>query len=146
MNPGSRSLPRCLVAGLTWAATVSGFCATAPDPGPTTDTPPLVLPKFTVNDLRELLPPESWRYARVPGLEILSQASDRETQKLLRDFQIFNEALDVVWPALKGSHPTPLSLIVCGAGKFAAFIPAATARCLRLHHPARGHGAVRHCP
>jgi hypothetical protein len=83
--------------------------------------PPLELPKLTVTDQRKLLSPESWRYAKVPGLEILSGAGDRETQKLLRDFQLFNEAIDVVWPALKRDRSVPLELILCGPGKFDRF-------------------------
>src|SRR4051794_20543804 len=59
--------------------------------GPAVAEPLLELPKLTVTDVRRLPPPEPWRYAQIPGFEILSAASDRETQKLLRDFQLFNE-------------------------------------------------------
>ena len=48
--------------------------------------PVVELPKFVVTDSRELPPPESWRYATMPGFEILSNASDKATQRLLRDF------------------------------------------------------------
>jgi hypothetical protein len=92
--------------------------------GPVTTEPLLELPKMTVTELRSLPPPEAWRYAQVPGLEILSAASDRETQKLLRDFQLFNEAITVVWPGLKAHRSVPISLILCGTGqKFNAFVP-----------------------
>jgi hypothetical protein len=86
--------------------------------------PPLELPTLTVTDLRSLPPPEAWRYAQLPGLEILTAVSDRETQKMLRDFQLFNDAIGVVWPGLKAHQPVPMSLLLCGAGKqFAGFVP-----------------------
>ena len=85
---------------------------------------PISLPTFTVTDSRELPPPESWRHAQIPNFEILTNASDRETQRLLRDFQQFNQAIGVVWPALIGRSPTPTTLILCGrGGKFDAFVP-----------------------
>lgn len=85
---------------------------------------PITLPAYTVTDSRELPPPEAWRHAKIPNFEILSNASDRETQRLLRDFQQFNEAIGVVWPALIGRSPTPTTLILCGrGGKFEAFVP-----------------------
>jgi len=88
--------------------------------------PPLELAKITVTDHRELPPPEAWRYARIPGFEILSAAPDRETQKLLRDFQLFRLAIGVVWPALQAHPPVPVSIILCGTGpQFDAFRPAA---------------------
>jgi len=82
------------------------------------------LPKFVVTDSRELPPPESWRYATIPGFEILTNASDKATQRLVRDFEMFRQALGYVWPV-----PTRLSqntsLILTGrGGKFDAFIPA----------------------
>jgi hypothetical protein len=92
---------------------------------PVANEPALELPKVTVTDHRPLPPPESWRYAQIPGIEILSGASDRETQKLLRDFQLFKEAIVVVWPGLKNRRPLPMTLILCGGGKnFVSFLPA----------------------
>ena len=42
----------------------------------------------------------------------------------MRDFQQFNQAIGVVWPALIGRSPTPTTLILCGrGGKFDAFVP-----------------------
>lgn len=94
----------------------------AADPAPVAAT--IELPKLVVNDQRPLLPPESWRYARVPGLEILSGASERDTQKLLRDFRLFNDAVTVVWPAAKSRPLPPLTLVLCETGaQFAAFAP-----------------------
>lgn len=91
---------------------------------PVTTGPLLELPKMTVTEIRDLPAPETWRYAQLPGLEILSAAPDRETQKLLRDFQLFTDAITVVWPALKAHRSVPMSLILCGTEqKFNAFVP-----------------------
>jgi len=91
---------------------------------PVATGPLLELPKMTVTEMRNLPAPEAWRYSQVPGLEILSAVSDRETQKLLRDFQLFNDAITVVWPALKAHRSVPMSLILCGTGqKFDSFVP-----------------------
>lgn len=83
------------------------------------------LPKFVVTDSRELPPPESWRYAELPGFEILTNGSERETRKLLWDFQLFNIAIGVVWPDIQPPRTVPIALIICGkGGKFGAFLPA----------------------
>ena len=71
---------------------------------PTPADPIVELPKFVVTDSRELPPPESWRYATIPGFEILTNASDRATQRLLRDFGMFRQALGHVWPSRSGSR------------------------------------------
>ncbi len=85
--------------------------------------PIIELPKFIVSDTRELPPPESWRYGNIAGFEVLSNASDRATQRLLRDFDMFRQALGHVWPIrTRVSHST--ALIICGKrGKFDAFVP-----------------------
>lgn len=81
------------------------------------------LPKFVVTDSRELPPPETWRYATVPGFEVLSNASVRGTQRLLRDFDMFRQALGHVWP-MPSRISQPTALIICGKGaKFDKFIP-----------------------
>lgn len=90
---------------------------------PATPEPVVELPKFVVTDNRELPPPEQWRYATIPGFEILSNASDKATQRLLRDFDMFRQALGHVWPQ-PARHPQTTSLILCGKrNKFDAFIP-----------------------
>lgn len=106
-----------------FSSVVSGLISSFAAPTPPASEPALELPKITVTDHRPLPPPESWRYAKIPGIEILSGASDRETQKLLRDFQLFNTAIGVVWPALKTHRPLPMTFILCGPGKFDAFKP-----------------------
>jgi hypothetical protein len=86
--------------------------------------PIVELPKVVVTDSRELPPPESWRYAEIPGFEILSNASDKATQSLIRDFRGFSFAIDVVWPGLQPQNSPTISLIICGrGGKFDVFVP-----------------------
>ncbi len=90
---------------------------------PAAADPVVELPKFVVTDSRELPPPEQWRHATTPGFEILSNASDKATQRLLRDFDMFRQALGHVWPQ-PARHPQTTSLILCGKrNKFDAFIP-----------------------
>ena len=103
---------------------VGGVGLRAQDATAAKDDPVVALPAYTVTDARDLPPPESWRHADIPGFEILSNASDRETKRLIRDFQLFNQAIGVVWPALVGRSPTPVTIILCGrGGKFDAFVP-----------------------
>ncbi|MEO7412359.1 MAG: hypothetical protein ABIZ81_03295, partial [Opitutaceae bacterium] len=86
--------------------------------------PIIELPRVVVTDSRDLPPPERWRYAEIPGFEVLTNASDRDTQKLIQDFQSFNFAVDVVWRGLQQKTGEPISLIICGrGGKFDAFAP-----------------------
>jgi hypothetical protein len=85
--------------------------------------PVVELPKFVVTDTRELPPPEAWRYAEIPGFEILTNASDKATRRLIKDFEQFKEALALVWP-IPNQSGVPTSLILCGrGGKFDAFVP-----------------------
>ncbi|MCX6954538.1 MAG: hypothetical protein NTV51_20485 [Verrucomicrobia bacterium] len=97
----------------------------AQDPAAAAATGPVVeLPKFVVTDSRELPQPEAWRYGEIPGFEILTNASDRTTKRLIKDFDMFREALSLVWPVPNRSG-VPTSLILCGkGGKFDAFVPA----------------------
>ncbi len=81
------------------------------------------LPKFVVTDSRELAPPEQWRYGTMPGFEVLSNASVKGTQRLLRDFDMFRQALSLIWP-MPQRISQPTALIICGKGaKFDKFIP-----------------------
>lgn len=91
------------------------------------ETPPpgqvVELPKFVVQDSRELPPPESWKYATMPGFEVLTNASDKATQRLVKDFDEFRQALSIVWPIEQQISQTT-SLILSGKGaKFDAFTP-----------------------
>src|SRR5262245_64494329 len=112
-----------LTVGLVaFASVLAGGRLLAQEP-PATIDPVIELPKFIVTDSRELPPPESWRYATIPGFEILTNASDRATQRLLRDFGMFRQALGHVWPIPQRlSQSTSLS--ICGKGKkYDAFVP-----------------------
>ena len=95
-------VPAVLLASAAWTASAQDA------PGPVVE-----LPKFVVTDNRELPPPEQWRHATIPGFEILSNASDKATQRLLRDFDMFRQALGHVWPQ-PDRHPHTTSLILCG--------------------------------
>jgi hypothetical protein len=84
------------------------------------------LPKFEVTDSRLLPPPESWHYAEIPGFEILSRISERETKRFLRDFLLLQQVIDAIMPGLtRGYTPVPTALILCGGrGKgFDEFLP-----------------------
>lgn len=99
---------------------VVGFAETPP----ATD-PAVVLPPLIVSDTRALPARESWRYTTIPGFEIISSAPEGTTRELLRDFQLFREALAQVWP-LAEPPAQPTLLILCGArGKYDSFLPAA---------------------
>ena len=90
---------------------------------PPANEPVVELPKFVVTDSRELPPPESWRYATIPGFEILSNASEKATQRLVKDFEEFRQALSYVWQVPQQVSQTT-ALIICGKGnKFDAFVP-----------------------
>ena len=118
------SLARRILARVAVLFPLTLTAARAADDAAAAAAGPVVeLPKFVVTDSRELPPPESWRYATMPGFEILSNASDKATQRLQRDFDMFRQALSVVWPLPDRSGP-PTALIICGRGnKFDAFAP-----------------------
>ncbi len=85
--------------------------------------PAVELPKFIVTDTRELPPPESWHYGTIPGFEIISNASESATKRLIRDFEIFRLGLRQAWPVPE-KPGFPVTLIICGRGnKFQAFVP-----------------------
>lgn len=83
------------------------------------------LPKFEVTDSRVLPPPESWRYAEVPGFEVLSGISERETKRFVHDFLLLQEVVAAIMPGLARNHPAvPTALLLCGRGKnFDQFLP-----------------------
>lgn len=85
---------------------------------------PIELSPYTVTDVRELPPPETWQYASVPGFEVLSAASAAKTAHLTRSFQRFCAALEFVWPDVQRRTPEPISFIVCNSARqFALFKP-----------------------
>lgn len=104
-------------AGL-WAQPSGGAShADAPEPA-------IELPTFTVQDSLILPQPEAWRYARIEGFEVLSNSSNRTTQRLVEDFQRFHQALVLAWPVADIASAVPTSLILAGRGnKFDPFVP-----------------------
>jgi hypothetical protein len=117
------------VSTLAWAVLACG-AAGAPTPPaaaalPTADEPPIELPIFEVTDSRVLPPPERWHYAAIPGFEILSNISERETKRFVRDFLLLQEAVTVLMPALTHTEvAVPASLLLCGGGNgFNRFMP-----------------------
>jgi hypothetical protein len=84
------------------------------------------LPKFEVTDSRLLPPQEKWLYAEIPGFEILSRISERESKRFVRDFLLLQSVITEIMPGLlRGQTPVPTLLILCGArGKgFDEFLP-----------------------
>ncbi len=84
------------------------------------------LPKFVVTETMILPPPESWNYAAIPGYEVLSSLSGRETRRFVNDFQLLQQVVEVVWPALlrvQDSAPTMVILSDRGT-EFDSFVPA----------------------
>lgn len=114
-----RHFPMLLLLLLAGLVSLSGRAAEV-----TTEGKTVVLPKITVTDRADLPELESWRYARITGFEVLSNASDRETRQLLADFEKFQQAARLMWPApLK--PVTAATIILCGQqNKFDAFLPA----------------------
>src|SRR5262245_38515135 len=81
------------------------------------------LPQLTVNEDRELPPPEAWLYTQTEGFEVISNGPERETRQLLRDLAMFRVAMDVAWP-VKFKPMPPSSIILCGRrGMFDQFLP-----------------------
>jgi hypothetical protein len=98
----------------------------APAPAPVAAEPALELPKYTVTNQLLLPKPESWRYATIPGFEVLSCASPSATEHFLRDFQTLQLVIDIVWPVLrKASTPVPGTLVLYGGGREADLMDAA---------------------
>ena len=122
MNPSvvpSSAYCRWLAVPILWVAL--GLPRLGGQPAPS--DPVVELPQFLVTDTRELPPPESWRYAQIPGFEILSNASERESLRLIRDFEAFRQALNLIWPVPQRPQ-RPTLLILCGRrNAYDAFAP-----------------------
>jgi tetratricopeptide (TPR) repeat protein len=110
-------LPTSLARGLRLASLcpLLGLAPFATAASADTFGEPLRLPDIAVSSTKELPPPEAWQYTRLEdGTEVLANSSERATRRLLRDFQIFQQALEVVWPLPQTAAPAR-SLILCGA-------------------------------
>jgi hypothetical protein len=108
--------------GLIAFGVASGLVAAERDPAL---GPIIELPKFEVVDSRLLPLPEKWHYAELPGFEVLSNISERETKRFGRDFLLLQEVIEAIMPGLtRGQSPVPTALILCGRGKgMDEFIP-----------------------
>jgi hypothetical protein len=117
-------LPHCFPAAAVLA--VLALAARAQTPAPPAAGGVVELPKFEVTDSRILPPPEPWRYAAIPGFEILSNVSVARTKAFVRDFLLLEDALTVLMPAFgQGDISVPVSLILCGgASGFDRFVAA----------------------
>jgi len=117
---GRRCFRRAAVAA--GAVFVSGFQLRAQEAA---TVAPTELPAFIVEESRDLPPPEAWRYASLPGVEVLSNASARETEVLLQEFEVFRRALAVVWPIGQHDAEPPVALILSARdGRFRDYLPA----------------------
>ena len=96
-----------------------------PAVGRAAEEPTLELPKYTVTTGRELPPPERWHYARIDGFEVLSSSGEGASRKLVRDFNNFAYAVDLVWPGLRSPSGLPAALVICAqSSRFNNFLPA----------------------
>jgi hypothetical protein len=92
----------------------------------------LELPTLTVSEQADLPPVEEWRHTRIAGFEVLSNASEKETKRLLSDFHKFQQAVRLVWPANSQSLVSA-SLVLCGRkNEFDVFLPAGATDANRL--------------
>ena len=125
LHAGLRACGLVAVSGAAWlsAQTAAPALPAAPDPG---GEPPVELPVFEVTDRRVLPPPESWRYAAIPGFEVLSSVSARETTRFVKDFFLLQAAINEIMPGFATADvAVPTSLILTGRGKgFDRFLPA----------------------
>jgi len=113
---------------LAWLFATTAFVAPAflhAAATPVVEGPVVELPKFEVKDSRLLPPPEKWLYAEVPGFEILSRISERETKRFVRDFLLLQDVVTAIMPGIASAYtPVPTALILCGRGDgFEEFLP-----------------------
>lgn len=89
----------------------------------TPEGPVFELPKLTVNEPADLPAPEQWHYTRSGSFDVIACGSERETRRLLADFQKFQQAVRLVWPV--PVQPLAAStLLLCGEkNRFDAFVP-----------------------
>lgn len=125
MTPPHQTPLRARLLLVALLAGCGAISALAQNPPAAATEPPIELPKFEVTDSRVLPQPESWRYAAIPGFEILSSVSARETTRFVKDFLLLQTALNEIMPGFATSNVVvPTSLILTGRGKdFDRFLP-----------------------
>ncbi len=115
----------CARLALTALLAISGGSALhAQNTAPVAAEAPIELPKFEVTDSRVLPQPETWRYAAIPGFEVISSVSARETTRFVKDFLLLQTALNEIMPGFASANVVvPTSLILTGRNKdFERFI------------------------
>ena len=85
----------CLLGWVLAAASLARAADELPVTGPVIE-----LPKFEVTDSRLLPPPEKWRYAEVPGFEVLSNVSSSASKRFMQDFMLLQEVIEILMPGL----------------------------------------------
>lgn len=122
MNPAPRI---SVIIGLYVFCFFIGSALAAPKPAPVPPDSDIVnLPTYTVTDVRILPPPESWRYAAIPGFEILSNANNRSTKRFLEEFQRVQIGMALIWPEVITAKPNvPTLVLFCANNSFRAFMP-----------------------
>lgn len=114
--------PRFFTAGLL-VLVVSAFAQSPADPAGDALGKAVELTPLTITGARDLPPPEAWHHAEIEGFEVLSNASENATNRLLKDFQKFRQALQIVWP-VPAQTGVSSSLVLCGRkDKFSDFAP-----------------------
>jgi hypothetical protein len=109
----------CVIVGAS-----SGY---AQETVPVPATEPVVdMPQYVVQETRVLPPPKSWRYVRVPaqeltrgekvvvvpGFEVLSNVSEKNTRLFVRELQLRQFASAYMWPMLVALQPRqPMGVI-----------------------------------
>jgi len=112
-------------AATAGAAATTGAAAVKTGTAALHDGDIVQLDTLTVTEKAELPPPEVWYYAKIPGLDVFSNASMSTTKRLLKDFEDFRIALEAVWPV--ASKPQqPCTLVFCARNSFAQFLPQTT--------------------
>lgn len=89
----------------------AGSCAWAQTS--TVNREPVELPVYTVQGTVDPLPPESWRYTRIDGFEVLSDGSPEQTKHWVEEFQRFHYAITLVWPVGHLRRQPPALLVLC---------------------------------
>jgi hypothetical protein len=105
-------------AWLAWAGPLVVCTGLAADLPPPSAPEVLELPKLTVTNVRQLPKPESWRYTKIPGVEVLSNASNSSTQRFVKDFQMLQQVIDATWPGTRSAAAVlPTTVILYGRGE-----------------------------
>jgi hypothetical protein len=86
------------------------------------------LPSFVVEEKLLVAPKESWRYTTVPGFEILTNVSDRNATRFLKEFLRYRVILGALFPMVESvQDEAPTTLILCREKSFSQFMPGTTA-------------------